>query len=342
MNESPNPTASVTDARPVLAVSGLRVRYRTEEETIPAVRDVSLDLFPGEVLAVVGESGSGKSSVAHAILGLLPANAKLEAGTVSFRGRSLLDMPRNQLQQVRGEEIAMIFQDAQSALTPTLRVGEQLAELFESHRGASEDDARKAAVDVLKGLLADPLRVADAYPFQLSGGMAQRVMIGMATALDPSVIIADEPTANLDPAVRHETLSTLEGLRDQEDVSVLLITHDFGVVARLADRVAVMYAGEIVETADVRSIFRWPRHPYTFGLLQSLPDMHRPGRMATMPGHAPDLATLPPECPFLPRCNKATSQCRTEPAPRLMPVEGSDGEHMVACYNPIAVSLRGD
>jgi oligopeptide transport system ATP-binding protein len=325
---------------PILTVSHLSARYRTEEETVPAVRDVSLELYPGEVLALVGESAAGKSTVAHAILGLLPYNADVESGEIRYRGRPLLGMPPEELRDVRGSEIAMIFQDAQSALTPTLRVGEQLAELFRAHRGLGHQEANAEARRVLAPLLPDVDRVFNAFPFQLSGGMAQRVMIALATALDPVVVIADEPTANLDPGVRMETLERLEALRDRRGVAILLITHDFGVVARLADRVGVMYAGEIVETADVRTIFRSPKHPYTFGLLQSLPNIQSSGRLVMMAGHPPELADLPPECPFLPRCRKAISQCRIDPAPKLRPVEGSVEGHLAACYNQMVVPLR--
>ncbi len=186
-------------------------------------------------------------------------------------------------------------------------------------------------------MLPDGARVAKLYPGQLSGGMAQRVMITLATALKPSIIIADEPTANLDPAMRMETLARLEALRDEQGVAILLITHDFGVVARLADRVAVMYAGAIVETSDVRTMFRQPRHPYTHGLLESLPTLvGEHGRLVSMRGQPPDLRELGEECPFLERCYKATSACRLEPAPALEPYEDDPG-HLPACFNPIAV-----
>ena len=301
-----------------------------------AVRNVSLELHRGEVLALVGESASGKSTVALATLGLLPGNAEVE-GDVFYDGMALSEMGSDELRRIRGEEIAIIFQDAQSSLTPTLPVGQQVAELFREHRGLSERDANAAAVETLSRVLPDAAGVAKSYPFQLSGGMAQRVLISMAMALEPAVIIADEPTSSLDLGVRQETLRWLEQLRDDHDVAVLLITHDLGVVARLADRVEVMYAGEIVESADVRTLFREPKHPYTFGLLSSLPGgVVEARRLPTMRGQPPDLSALPPECPFLPRCNKATSTCRTEPAPRL---EELDRDHMVACYNPVVVPL---
>lgn len=306
---------------PLLAVEGLTASYRTDNEVmIPAVRDVSFELREGEVLALVGESAAGKSTVAHAILGLLPHSAEIE-GDIYFRGWRMGDLSSEELRRIRGDEIAMIFQDAAASLTPTLTIVEQLSELFRAHRDYSESEARQLAVEALSRLLPDAQRVADSYPFQISGGMAQRVMITLATALEPAIVIADEPTANLDAAMRHETLAVLEQLRDERGVAVLLITHDFGVVARLADRVGVMYAGEVVEMADVRTIFRHPRHPYTFGLLQSLPSIDGGRRLTPMRGSPPDLAALPPHCPFLPRCNKAISRCRIDEAPTLQPVE---------------------
>lgn len=328
----------MNDRDPIVSVRHLSASYHTDEATIPAVRDLSLDLYPGEVLALVGESASGKSTVAHAILGLLPASADV-SGEVLLRGRSLRSLPPEDLRRVRGSEIAMIFQHAQSSLTPTLTIGEQMSELYRAHDRISREEAYVRAVEALRMVLADPERIAGSYPFQLSGGMAQRVMIAMAMALNPGVVLADEPTANLDPAVRQETLERLERMRD-DGAAVLVITHDFGVVARIADRVGVMYAGQVIEEADVRTIFREPKHPYTFGLLQSLPSLSGGRRLQSMRGQPPDLATLPPECPFLPRCPKATSRCRTEDAPGLEQVEDSVGGHRVACFNPIAVPLR--
>lgn len=348
MTDAPNDTAADVaneaseeprgSARAVVSVRDLSVSYRTDEAAIPAARHVSLDLFPGEILALVGESASGKSTIGHSILGLLPGNTDV-SGDVLYEGRRLSDLTVEELRRVRGREISVIFQDALSALTPTMTIGEQMAEPFRVHNSMDRREAERAARTALHEVLPDTDRVFDSYPFQLSGGMAQRVMIAMATALRPRVIIADEPTANLDPAVRQETLERLEQLRDG-GAALLVITHDFGVVARLADRVAVMYAGTIVEESDVRTTFRTPKHPYTYGLLRSLPTLAGDGRLQPMPGNPPDLATLPPECPFLPRCNKAVGRCRVEDAPPLMPVEDSVEGHRVACFNPIAVPLR--
>ena len=313
--------------------------YKGPDGSIDAVRGVDLDLHRGEAVALVGESAAGKSTVALAILQILPGNAE-SSGEIVFDGLKMNEASEPELRRVRGDEIAIIFQDAQSALTPTMSVGHQIAELFRAHRDVSQDEAELAAVEVLRKVLPDPVEVARSYPFQLSGGMAQRALIAMAMALDPAVVIADEPTSSLDANVRQEMLGWLEQMRDDRDVAVLLITHDLGIVARFADRVAVMYAGEIVESADVRTIFRAPKHPYTFGLLQSVPTLsgERGRRLPVMKGQPPDLSDLPPQCPFLPRCNKATSRCRTDDAPALAP---TDDGGLVACYNPIVVPRAG-
>lgn len=323
---------------PLLEVRDLHVTYRTRDAEIPAARGVTFDVRPGEILALVGESASGKSTVGHAILDLLPIGTSEKSGTVIWRGRDIATFSDEEMRRLRGREVAVIFQDALAALTPTMTVGEQLAELFRVHLEVSAEEARIRARQALLDVMPNADRVLDTHPFQLSGGMAQRVMIAMATALQPKMLIADEPTANLDPAVRQETLEWLERVRN-DGGAVLLITHDFGVVARLADRVAVMYAGQLVETADVRTAFRLPKHPYTYGLLQSLPSFADGGRLRAMPGQPPDLATLPPECPFLPRCIKAIAKCRTEPAPPLLEMDDAP-DHHAACFNPMVVGLR--
>ena len=233
---------------PLLQVRDLQVTYRTRDGEIPAARGVTFDVHPGEILAIVGESASGKSTVGHAILELLPQATSEMSGTILWQGRDIATFSREEMRRLRGREIAVIFQDALAALTPTMTVGEQLAELFRIHLNVGAEEARLRARDALLDVMPNADRVLDVHPFQLSGGMAQRVMIAMATALQPKLLIADEPTANLDPAVRQETIEWLERIRDAGG-SVIVITHDFGVVARLADRVAVMYAGRLVEAS---------------------------------------------------------------------------------------------
>jgi oligopeptide/dipeptide ABC transporter ATP-binding protein len=327
----------VPSVEPVLSIRDLNVAYRGRDGSVPAVRGLSLDLYPGEVLTLVGESGSGKSTVGHAILGLLPSTADVR-GDVIFQGQRLADLTAAEFRRLRGNRIGVIFQDALAALTPTMTVGEQLLELYDAHTTFTPVEARAAALEAIAEAFADPQRIFDLHPFHLSGGMAQRVMITMATALKPDVVIADEPTSSLDPAIRNDTLERIERIRDS-GTAVLLITHDFGVVARIADRVNVMYAGEIVEDAAVRTVFRVPRHPYTYGLLRSIPSIAARGQLTPMRGNPPDMEALGPECPFLPRCNKAIAVCRTDPAPRLTQMDTVPG-HLAACYNPIAVPLR--
>ena len=334
---TPAPVSSAA-GEPLLTIDNMSVNYRTDDAVVEAVRGVSLEIRAGETLALVGESAAGKSTVGHAVLGLLPGNADMTANSIRFRGRSLLGLSTEEMRQIRGDQISLIFQDALGALTPTLRVRDQLVELFQAHREMSKAEAEAEALAALKRMLPDAERAFDAYPFQLSGGMAQRVMITLAVALQPQVIIADEPTASLDPSVRMETLRTLEQLRDETGIGLLLITHDFGVVARIADRVHVMYAGKVIERADVRTVFRSPRHPYSYGLLQTLPGLDQ-GRLRPLRGQPPDMSDLSSQCPFLPRCSKAVSQCRIDPAPTLQPI-GDEPEHFAACYNPVIVPLR--
>ena len=329
------PSPGTSADGPLIAVRHLSATYRGSTGPIPAVRDVSFDLHAGEVLALVGESAAGKTTVAHALLRLLPLGASM-SGDVRYRGASLGAMSAEDLRHVRGEEIAMIFQNGLAALTPTITIGDQLAEVFRAHRGLGPEAARAAGVRALAEALPNAEQVAAAYPFQLSGGMAQRVMFAMATVLQPAVVIADEPASALDAGVRLDLMQRIEAMRDA-GTAVLLITHDFGVVARLADRVAVMYAGAVVESGDARTIFRRPRHPYTLGLLQSLPSIVGGGRLVPMRGQPPDLATLGDECPFLPRCPKAVSRCRVDAAPGLAIADTGVAGHEVACYNPVAV-----
>jgi len=319
---------------PVLDVKGLTVHYVHRGKTIRAVDGVSLRLPRGEVLALVGESGCGKSTFALAVLGLVPSPGKLIGGSVLLDGADLLRMNADDVRRVRGRDISIIFQDPQSGLNPVLPVGVQVMEIITTHLRVPKREAKRMMLEALARTgLGDPERVAEEYPFQLSGGMCQRVMIAIATVLRPRVIIADEPTSSLDVTVQAAILRELEALRRELGISILLITHDFGVVAQMADEVAIMYAGRVVEEAPVREIFARPLHPYTWSLLATRPRVDGSSRpLPSIRGLPPDLADLSGDCAFLPRCPKATSACRREPWPALE--EASPG-HKVACFNPV-------
>ncbi len=320
---------------PILHLEDLRAEFATSEGAVRAVNGVTLSLRPGGTLALTGESGSGKSTIALSILNLLPHPGRITAGRVEFLGRDLLSLPADELRRVRGREIGMVFQDPSTGLNPVLTVGQQVQETITTHLDVSRREARRRSLDVLDRMgLPDPAEVASCYPFQLSGGMAQRVMIAIATALNPKVLVLDEPTSALDVTVQAAILEDLVNIQRRDGTAILLITHDLGIVAQLADEVAVMYAGAVAEYAGVEALFDGPRHPYTWSLLNSRPrwDRDGPERLASIRGTPPSLIDLPDECPFLPRCNKATTACRTEASPPLAPV--GDG-HRAACYNPM-------
>ena len=320
---------------PIISVRDLTIRYRTKESTVYAVESASFDLFPGQVLTLVGESGSGKTTAAMSVLRLLPQEAEVTSGQVLFEGRDLLAMEDRQLRPLRGRRIAMIFQDPVAGLNPVLSIGSQVAEMLTSHLEISKKDAKKRALEILHEVgLSDPDRVAKSYPFQLSGGMCQRVMIGIATALNPEVIIADEPTSALDVTIQAQILHQLDQLRKTRGTAILLITHDFGVVAQMADEVAVMYAGRVVETGGVMEMLKTPLHPYTHGLLATLPRVDGAnGHLRQIPGHPPELLEPSEHCPFLPRCSKVMNACRMSGPPALETSE--ERRHPVACFNPI-------
>ena len=301
-----------------LRVRGLAVTFATHRGPVPAVAGVDLDVAPGEVLALLGESGSGKSVTARAVMGLLAdTTATVHADELQLAGEDLLSMPPDELRRRRGSAMTLVFQDALSALNPVLSVGDQIGELFRVHRGMSRAAARKAAVDLLRlvGIPAPERRVRD-YPHQFSGGMRQRILIAMGVALGPKLLIADEPTTALDVTVQAQILRLVDRLRRELGMAVLLITHDLGVVAELADRVAVMYAGRIVETGPVADVLDAPRHPYTAALLRSVPDVTDAGEdLRPIPGAPPSLLALPPGCAFRPRCERASQVCERERPP---------------------------
>jgi len=320
---------------PVLRVDGLSVRYRTREGPVHAAQDVSFDLHRGQVLALVGESGCGKTTAAMAVLRLLPQEAEVLSGHVGFEGKDLLSLDDKTLRTIRGRRIATIFQDPIAGLNPVISIGDQVAETLMSHLGLKKKEARQRAVGILSGVgLSDPERVAKSYPFQLSGGMCQRVMIGMATALDPEIIIADEPTSALDVTVQAQILHQLDVLREKKGTAILLITHNFGVVAQVADEVAVMYGGHIIEQGTATQMLGEPLHPYTHALLGTLPRLDNAGRdLSAIPGKPPELTQPAEHCAFIPRCSKVMNVCRNEPHPALGMWEHAT--HPVACYNPI-------
>ncbi len=302
---------------PLLELRDLRTTFETEHGTAPVVDGVSLSMQSGDVLGLVGESGCGKTMTALSILGLVPEPGRIVAGDVLFEGRSLRALSPEGLRRLRGSRIAMIFQEPASSLNPVFSCGEQIAEVLRAHRRMRYGAARTRAVELLERVgLPEPRRVAGRYPHQLSGGMCQRVMIAMALACEPALLIADEPTTALDVTIQAQILDLLRDLRDREGMAVLLITHDLGVVAHSATHVAVMYAGRIVESAPAPALFSAPQHPYTRGLLQSRADLRR--RSARLPGIAgsvPDPARLPSYCRFFARCPSREERCRQEDPP---------------------------
>jgi oligopeptide transport system ATP-binding protein len=315
-----------------LSVRDLSVSFRTDRGTVRAVDSISFDVATGETLAIVGESGSGKSVTALSILRLIPnPPGRIEHGEVMFEGRDLLKLDDSAIRAVRGNKIAMIFQEPMSSLNPVLTVGMQVAEPITRHRGVSWAQAFATAERLLSRVsIPDAASRLNSYPHQYSGGMRQRVMIAMALACEPKLIIADEPTTALDVTVQAQILALLKSLTREANSGLILITHDLGVVARYADRVIVMYGGRIVESASARELYARPRHPYTRGLMASIPrlDEHTKKRLAPIDGQPPDLADLPPGCAFAPRCRNVINRCRAE-RPRLRSV----GErHLSACF----------
>ncbi len=301
----------------ILSVRDLSVRFATDGGVVRAVDSVSFELAKGEILAIVGESGSGKSVTAQTLLGLTRAPNATITGSVEFDGRDLIQLDDDQLRGVRGKRIAMIFQDPMTSLNPVYRVGDQIVEMIRAHRDVSKREAGESAVELLRSVgIPNPERRVRDYPHEFSGGMRQRVMIAMALALDPDVLIADEPTTALDVTVQAQILRLLDRLNRERGLSVVLITHDLGVVAEIADRVAVMYAGQIVEDATLESLFYDPQHPYTWGLLGSLArlDQPRPLRLTQIAGAPPSLLTPPAGCRFAARCPHEFDRC-AEPPP---------------------------
>ncbi len=316
---------------PLLKLEGLKTHFFTDDGVVRAVDGVSYEIMPRETLAVVGESGSGKSVTALSILRLIPdPPGRIVAGRIVFKGRELTELPLSEMRKIRGKEISMIFQEPMTSLNPVYTCGEQILEAVVLHEGIDRAAARGRAIEMLR-LVGIPLpeQRVDEYPHQMSGGMRQRVMIAMALACRPSILIADEPTTALDVTIQAQILELLDRLQQELGMAVLLITHDLGVVAETADRVAVMYAGQVVEYSDVRSTFRRTLHPYTAGLMASLPRLdERSETLRVIPGNVPNPTRFPQACRFHPRCPLVQERCRLhEP-----PVMTFDGNHLSRCW----------
>ncbi|MFI6942139.1 ABC transporter ATP-binding protein [Streptomyces sp. NPDC050418] len=323
----PSPRGSDDFGGPLLEVRDLHVEFSTRDGVAKAVNGVNYTVSAGETLAVLGESGSGKSVTAQAIMGILDMPpGRIPKGEIFFRGQDMLKMSNEERRNIRGQKIAMIFQDALSSLNPVLSVGYQLGEMFRVHQGLSKKEAKAKAIELMDRVKipAAKARVND-YPHQFSGGMRQRIMIAMALALEPDLIIADEPTTALDVTVQAQVMDLLADLQREYNMGLILITHDLGVVADVADKIAVMYAGRIVETAPVHELYKRPAHPYTKGLLNSIPRLDQKGsELYAIKGLPPNLTRIPSGCAFNPRCPQATDLCRTD-IPALIPVTERDG-----------------
>jgi oligopeptide/dipeptide ABC transporter ATP-binding protein len=321
-------------AEPLLSVRDLEVRFWTGRGTVHAVNGISFDISPGETLGIVGESGCGKSVTSLALMGILPRAGRATKGEAVFEGRDLLKLSDEELRRVRGREIAMIFQDPMTSLNPVLTVGRQIRETLQTHFDLDRKEADSRAADLLGqvGIPSPDVRLGD-YPHQFSGGMRQRAMIAMALAGEPKLLIADEPTTALDVTIQAQILDVLRKLVAERDTALILITHDLGVVAGMCERVNVMYAGMFMETGSAEQLFGQPRHPYTLGLLQSVPrlDAARRQRLHPIEGQPPNMLRAPTMCPFAPRCRFEVPQSRQD-VPPLRELE--PGRH-VACFNPV-------
>jgi oligopeptide transport system ATP-binding protein len=324
-----NPIGS---GEPLLEVKNLKTQFFTQDGVVKAVDDVSFYVMPGETLGVVGESGSGKSMTGLSIMRLIPnPPGKIVQGEVTFNGRDILKMSEEQVRSIRGNDIAMIFQDPMTSLNPVLTINRQISEALQLHMGMNKEQAKRRSIELLKmvGIPNAEERVGQ-YPHQFSGGMRQRVMIAMALSCNPKLLIADEPTTALDVTIQAQILDLMRTLQNETGTGVIMITHSMGVVAGMADRVQVMYAGHIVETASTEEIFANPRHPYTVGLMKSIPrlDARSKEKLQPIRGLPPDLIDLPDMCPFVPRCNYAREKCEQKNPPLIQVAPG----HHSACW----------
>lgn len=326
---------SETTGAPILEVEDLRTYFYTRDGVVRSVDGVSFSVSKGETLAIVGESGCGKSVTSLSILRLIASPpGKIVSGSIQFHGQDLLKFTDEQMRDIRGDKISMIFQEPMTSLNPVLTIGRQIGEVLELHRQSSKEEARARTLELLRMVnIPEPETRIDEYPHQLSGGMRQRIMIAMALACDPEILIADEPTTALDVTIQAQILNLMRELRDRTGAAIILITHDLGVVAEMAQRVVVMYAGRKVEEASVFDLFEKPMHPYTLGLLNSMPRLDEAAskRLVEIPGMVPSMRTEIVGCAFAPRCSSASERCTQE-----TPVLRNQGkEHWVACWNPV-------
>lgn len=322
------------DGAPILSVRDLKVEFGTRGGPLRAIDGVSFDLKPGEVLGMVGESGAGKSLTGTAVIGLIDPPGRIIGGEIHLDGRRIDTLSQEEMRRVRGRDIGMIFQDPLTALDPLMRIGDQLIETIQTHTSVSRGQARDRAVKLLEdvGIPAAARRI-NAYPHEFSGGMRQRVVIALALAAEPKVVIADEPTTALDVSVQAQIIALLKTLTRERGMAVMIITHDMGVIAEIADRVAVMYAGRIVEIGPVADVIRRPSHPYTAGLMGSIPSLHADhARLRQIPGSMPRLTNLPTGCAYHPRCERVSDTCRS-----ARPDLGAAGQTIAACFHPLSV-----
>jgi peptide/nickel transport system ATP-binding protein len=318
------------ERRKLLEVENLKISFRSSDSTVTAVSGVSFHVNERETLGIVGESGCGKSITSLAIMRLLPPAISHVDGMIQFAGRDLLKLPEKDMFDIRGQQISMVFQEPMTSLNPVYTIGKQVDEVILLHRNISSKEARKETLEMLKKVgIPRPEALSREYPYQLSGGMRQRVMIAMALICGPELLIADEPTTALDVTIQAQILDLMRQMRQETGASIMMITHDLGVVAEMCERVMVMYAGQIVEEADVVSLFKNPQHPYTIGLMQSIPKHDKKlSRLIPIPGQVPPLSAMPPGCRFAPRCSKVMPQCLTENPPLLSLEDG----HACRCW----------
>ncbi|MDA0988558.1 MAG: ABC transporter ATP-binding protein [Chloroflexi bacterium] len=332
MTTGKDSSVNVQAKEEVLRIENLHTYFYSRDGVVKAVNGVNLSVKADSILGIVGESGSGKSVMVLSLLRLVPDPGKITQGSVYFEGRDLLEIGTEEMLGVRGNSISMIFQDPKGSLNPIETIGKQISEILLAHSPMSIKEAAERTMELLKEM-ALPEYIFKQYPFQLSGGQAQRAMIAMATAWRPKILIADEPTSSLDMTVQADVLARLQRVRAEKHSAIILITHSMGVIAQMAEDIAVMYAGSVVEYGDTRAMFERPYHPYTWALLQSIVRLDEPGRVIRpIPGSPPDSIDLPDQCPYMPRCPKASNECRLNVRPPLREIEPG---HYVACYNVI-------